>query len=188
MLIVAGAVALLAAAAGVGTWQLASDGSDGSPGSMGMPGAMPSGAPSATEPLSTASAEPGSALDPCVVVDSSMATEWGLGGGTSETSGTDDAPIRVCTWARQGSGTAGSATFRLIYAKALPLSPEPTPISVTGIPSARASGNENGCAVQWPTSFGQALVHARWVYEGEGGDLCRLAADFAGAVAVRVPS
>ncbi|MFH8569381.1 DUF3558 family protein [Streptomyces sp. NPDC017993] len=189
MLIVAIAVVLLSAAAGGGIWQLASDGSNDSSDPMGgFPGTMPSGAPSATEPLSTTSAVPGSALDPCTAVDTAMARQWGLGGGRPESVGNGESPMRICTWGLYGSGTTASGTFRLIYAKDMPVSPEPTPISVAGVPSAKASGNDNGCVVQWPTSFGQALVHAARVSDGAGGDLCRLAADFASAVAIRVPS
>jgi hypothetical protein len=168
---------------------LADDGSDNSLDSIsGLPGAMPTGAPSATGSLSTASAEPGSALDPCTAVDTALARQWGLDGGRPENAGDSEAPLRMCTWRLYGSQTSASATFRLIYSSPMPVSPEPTPISVAGIPSAKASENGNGCLVQWPTSFGQAVVYASRTDEGAGGDLCRLAADFAGAVALRVPS
>ncbi|MFJ9416974.1 DUF3558 domain-containing protein [Streptomyces sp. NPDC101227] len=164
------AVALLAGAAGTGIWLLARDDGDGA---SHYPGG---------------SSGTGAASDPCAAVDVALAKEWGLDSGRPDNPTDPNAGLTSCQWGYYGSNTSATAVFHLIYAKGpVPMSPSPTPIAVTGVPSATASENDTACAVQWPTSFGKAIVHVARSGEGLPGDLCSLAAGFAGAVAPRVP-
>ncbi|GAA2658857.1 DUF3558 domain-containing protein [Streptomyces lunalinharesii] len=197
MLIVTGSVVVLVAAAVVGLWQLARDGQPDSPGWSGAPPTAPGGgwssspgggwssSPGGGPVASPGSGDLASAPDPCAALDASTAAAWGLSAGRPNNPTDPQAGLKACTW----SGTVGGAavTYTLIYAKDIPVSPEPTPTSVVGIPSASVLGNDQGCAIVWPTSFGKVFAHVK-VDSGTQPDLCNSAATFATQVAPRVPS
>ena len=126
-------------------------------------------------------------MDPCAVLDASTAQQLGLDTGQPDDPSNSSVQLKSCKWGYTGPDGRPAATFHLIYTSRVPISPSPTPIPVAGVPSAVASGNDNGCAVLWPTSFGEVLVHVARVNEGPQRDLCSLASDFAAAVAPRVP-
>ncbi|AIA01302.1 hypothetical protein SAZ_04430 [Streptomyces noursei ZPM] len=189
MLIVTGSAVVLVAAAVVGLWQLARDGQPDSPGWSGAPPSAPGGGWSSS-PGGGSVASPGSdglaaAPDPCAALDANTAAAWGLSAGRPNNPSDPQAGLKACSW----SGTVGGAalTYTLIYAKDIPVSPEPTPTSVTGVPSASVLGNDQGCAIVWPTSFGKVFVHVK-ADTGTQPNLCDSAATFATQVAPRVPS
>lgn len=188
LLAVAIATVLLAAAAGTGIWLLARDGGDVSTdqGDV-LPGVVPSSSPTWTGSYPTASASPGSAIDPCAVLDATTAQQMGLGTGLPDDPSNSSVQLRSCKWSYSGSDGRETATFHLLYTRNVPVSPSPTPIPVAGVPSAVATSNDNACAILWPASFGEVLVHVARVNEGPQRDLCGLASDFAAAVAPRVP-
>ncbi|MFE2229251.1 DUF3558 family protein [Streptomyces kronopolitis] len=207
-LVVAIATVLLAAAAGTGIWLLARDGSDGGTdqGDV-LPGVVPSSSPTGYGSYPTASASPGygsyptssaspgygsypsaSATDPCAALDATTAQQLGLGTGLPDNPGNAGVQLNSCRWSYSGSDGREAAAFHLVYTRDVPVSPSPTPISVVGVPSAVATSNDNACAILWPASFGEVLVHVARVNAGPQRDLCALASEFAAAVAPRVPS
>ncbi|WP_329149390.1 DUF3558 domain-containing protein [Streptomyces sp. NBC_01456] len=188
MLVVAIAAVLLAAAAGTGIWLLARDGSSHITDQGGvLPGVLPSSSPTGDGSVSTTPASPGASIDPCTAVDATTAQQLGLGTGLPDDPTNSSVQLKSCKWSYSGPDGRETATFHLIYTREVPVSPSPTPIPVAGVPSAVATGNDNACAVLWPASFGEVLVHVARVNEGPQRDLCSLASDFAGAVAPRVP-
>ncbi|MGG2461215.1 DUF3558 family protein [Streptomyces sp. RGM 3693] len=190
MLIVTVTVLVLVAAAVVGLWQLARDDSQGSPGWSGIqpsaPGVSWSGTPGQPTP-SSVPGDLGTAADPCTALDANTAATLGLSPGRSENPTNPQAGLKACSWSGTGSSGGASVTYTLIYSRDVPVSPEPTPTSIAGLPSASVTGNDLGCVVLWPTSFGKAMVHAK-SDSGSQPNLCNSAAGFATEVAPRVPS
>ncbi|WP_438489683.1 DUF3558 family protein [Streptomyces sp. S186] len=201
MLMVTVTVLVLVAAAVVGLWQLAGDDGPGPP-EWNIPTALPSGGwtntPAWTStptwtgtPTPGFSSEPGGGLtttaDPCTVIDASTASSWGLSSGSASNPGSSQTGLRACSWSGTASSTGAYITYTLIYSKDLPMSPAPTPTSISGVPSASVAGNDLGCVVLWSTSFGKVFVHAR-PNSGAQANLCTAAANFASLVAPRVPS
>ncbi|MFI7102029.1 hypothetical protein ACIBK8_22030 [Streptomyces sp. NPDC050161] len=139
------------------------------------PSAMPS---PGIEPGGISGGASGASADPCSAPGASVSAQWQLGTGTPET-GTG---MRACRW------QSPYGTFTLVYSSgALSISGTPTPIPVSGAPSAEAAPNEagNGCLVKWPTSFGQLTLGA---YQADATeDMCRLAAAFGSALAPGLP-
>jgi len=185
LMIVTIVAVLLSAAAGTGIWLLVRDG--GTPSvADALPGAPRSGLPVGTE---AASAEPGDVPDPCAAVDDALIQQWYLTSGQTETPSSDGGGLlKICSWQSFDGDSSVAIKFTLMYTGNVPLSPAPTPIQVDGAPDAAASGNENGCVVQLPASFGKIFVYASPVDANRTGDMCRLAADFAGGLAPRLPT
>ncbi|WP_328928390.1 DUF3558 domain-containing protein [Streptomyces sp. NBC_00190] len=189
IVVIAGA--LLSVAAGAGIWAaVRGDGDDppdlshALPG-VTLPGATRSGPPQTTRPASTARSTPGVLADPCEAVDSATARQWKLY--SPEPDRRDQVPMRVCSWTWLGAGNSTTATLSVMYTKELPMEPKPKPTSVAGIPSAMVSGNDKGCVILWPASYGEVIVMAQ---RGDGEltrHVCEIAADFARAVAPSVP-
>ncbi|MFE4016946.1 DUF3558 family protein [Streptomyces sp. NPDC059101] len=188
MLIVTVTVLVLVAAAVVGLWRLARDDSQDSPGWSGLPSSAPSVSWSGTPGEPGSSSGPGAvgtAADPCSALDPNTAAALGLSAGRADVSANPQSGLKACSWSWTSGGV--SLTYDLIYSKDIPVSPEPTPTSIANVPSASVTGNDLGCVVLWPTSFGKAFVHVK-SDSGAQPDLCNTAAGFASQVAPRVPS
>lgn len=164
MSIVVIVAALLAAAAGAGIWALVRDGGGGGDSLDPAP-------PAATGVLA----------DPCDAVGSDVTGEWELD--SPDPDRRDEIPMRACSW----TSDRESVRLLVMYSRDIPLEPKPTPTSVHGVRSAMVSGNDKGCVILWPTSFGKALVMAQQGSGSPDRDVCDIAADFAEAVAPEVP-
>ncbi|MGR4880747.1 DUF3558 family protein [Streptomyces sp. LARHCF249] len=158
--------ALLAAAAGAGIWALVGDG--GGDGDGG-------------DSSDSAQVLPVVPADPCDAVDSDVSDEWELD--SPEPDRSDKVPMRACSW----NSDRESARLMVMYSRDIPLEPEPTPTSVAGVSSAMVSGNDKGCVILWPASFGKVLVVAQRGTAEPDRHVCDIAADFAEAVAPEVP-
>ncbi|QRX90068.1 DUF3558 family protein [Streptomyces sp. A1-5] len=189
MLIVTAAVLVLVAGAVVGLYELAGD--DGPDTSQwGIPSVVPSPGWSSTPSApwsSPGSGDLGTTADPCSAIDTSTAASLGLSSGSAANPGNSQTGMRACSWSGAGSTAGTSITYTLIYSRDIPMSPEPTPTSISGLSSASVAGNAQGCVIVWPATFGKVFVHAR-PSSGTEASLCTAAANFASLVAPRVPS
>ncbi|MDQ8703656.1 hypothetical protein RCO28_14325 [Streptomyces sp. LHD-70] len=129
-----------------------------------------------------------SASSACEAVDTAITAEWNLDSGSEENVENAGASLfSGCTWTMSGDGSGSPTQLSLFYGKEIPIEPTPTPTPVDGVPSAEVSGNEAGCLIVWPTSFGRAVVHAVPSNEDSYDNACDLASEFAGSVAPNVP-
>lgn len=172
LLIATVAAVLLCGALGTGVWLLARDGTTDS-GASGSSEGKSGGKPGAAEA--------------CEAVDEASVEAWDLDSGEEDTGAGTDSLYSGCTWTVYDEYAEEIAKFSLYYGKETPVEPEPTPISVDGLPEAVSTGNESSCLVVWPTSFGMAVVQAIRTDATSGEDACAMASDFAGTVAGNVP-
>ncbi|MCB5908616.1 hypothetical protein [Streptomyces pinistramenti] len=176
------AAVLAVAVLGFGGWSLLHH--DDNPG--GPSGALPSGGSFTFDPGAVPSQEetatPGDTSgglgDPCSATNTTLSTQWQLGTGTPETGRN----LKACHW------QSSYGSFTLMYSSGtVSIGGSPTPIPVTGVPSAQAvpipSGN--GCLIKWPTSFGQITLGA--YQANRARDMCRLAAALGSALAPSLP-
>ncbi|MFG2224538.1 DUF3558 family protein [Streptomyces sp. NPDC048644] len=181
------ATVLTVAVVGFGGWSLLHHGDEEPAWPVGpsagagtsYPTAYPSAMPSpGIEPGGVSGGASGAPADPCGAPGASVSAQWQLGTGDPETG----SGMRACRW------QSPYGNFTLVYSSgAVSISGTPTPIPVSGAPSAEAAPNQagNGCLVKWPTSFGQITLSA---YQADATeDMCRLAAAFGSALAPGLP-
>ncbi|MGW1990353.1 hypothetical protein [Embleya sp. NPDC001921] len=149
------------------------------------PAAAPTTATTPTGPVGL-----GGAVEPCAAVDDAMRERWGLSAGQAYRP--DGHSRMVCSWTLLNSQRRATADIMLVYQYGpddTVKEPEPSPISLAGLPSPtiRANSYKRTCEIAWSTTFGSAFVNVYRVGDGPERDLCGVTAEFTDSVAGRVP-
>ncbi|WP_163512625.1 PrsW family glutamic-type intramembrane protease [Fodinicola acaciae] len=149
----------------------------------------PTSTPTTDEPEPTDS--PSTSLadlkSPCDVPDTSTVDDFDMTYLKSDSG----SGWRLCGWTAYPDGESeDKAGLAVEYQDHAPATDGFTSVSVAGVSDATErrglDGYDNGCQVQWPTSYGTAVVTAIFPESSEK-DSCALAERFAGAVSTGMP-